>query len=176
MLYAAFLRAINVGAANRITMADLKAVCAEAGFAGVATYLQSGNLVFEAEDEGDTVAARLEAALAGRGLKNVQAMVRSKADVAAVVADCPMEAYGDERYRRFVTLFREPIPAGFALGPGNAHVQVVAVRARELVTVVETCAPNGVDVNGVLGKAIKIPATTRYWHVVGGVLELMDRR
>lgn len=45
--YAAFLRGINVGNI-RIKMPDLKAMFESLGFTGVKTYLQSGNVVFEA--------------------------------------------------------------------------------------------------------------------------------
>lgn len=44
--HVALLRGINVGRANRIAMADLRSVVADLGHAEVATYLQSGNVVF----------------------------------------------------------------------------------------------------------------------------------
>ena len=47
--YAALLRGINVSGHNMIKMADLKLVLADLGFQQLSTYLQSGNLVFEAE-------------------------------------------------------------------------------------------------------------------------------
>jgi uncharacterized protein (DUF1697 family) len=46
--YIAFLRGINVGQI-RIKMADLKLAFAQMGAKGVSTYLQSGNVVFEAD-------------------------------------------------------------------------------------------------------------------------------
>jgi uncharacterized protein (DUF1697 family) len=42
--YIALLRGINVGGKNVITMADLRACFADAGFGDVATYIQSGRL------------------------------------------------------------------------------------------------------------------------------------
>jgi uncharacterized protein (DUF1697 family) len=41
----ALLRAINVGSANRVTMADVRETLGCAGFTGVRTVLQSGNVV-----------------------------------------------------------------------------------------------------------------------------------
>ncbi|MCZ7533734.1 MAG: DUF1697 domain-containing protein [Acidimicrobiia bacterium] len=45
----AFLRGVNVGRANRMSMADLRASLADDGFVNVRTYIQSGNVVLEAD-------------------------------------------------------------------------------------------------------------------------------
>src|SRR5687767_12125183 len=57
----ALLRAVNVGG-RKLPMAELRAHCAELGWQGVATYIQSGNVVFDA----DCTAAEAEAALETR--------------------------------------------------------------------------------------------------------------
>ena len=44
--YLALLRGINVGGNNVIKMAELKALFESAGFTGVTTYIQSGNIIF----------------------------------------------------------------------------------------------------------------------------------
>ncbi len=59
--YVALLRGVNVGRANRISMADLRAIAAQRGYANPRTLLNSGNLVFSAPP---AAAARAEAALA----------------------------------------------------------------------------------------------------------------
>ena len=45
--FVALLRAVNVLGAGQIAMADLRALCADAGFAAVRTYIASGNVVFD---------------------------------------------------------------------------------------------------------------------------------
>ena len=47
--FAAFLRGVNVGGAHRLPMAEVRAVLAELGASDVATYIQSGNIVFTGE-------------------------------------------------------------------------------------------------------------------------------
>lgn len=47
--YAAFLRGVNIGGRNKVPMAALKAGAEELGFAQVKTYLNSGNVLFSAE-------------------------------------------------------------------------------------------------------------------------------
>jgi len=44
--YAAFLRGINVGSANRIAMPALRATAERLGYLDVRTYINSGNLLF----------------------------------------------------------------------------------------------------------------------------------
>jgi uncharacterized protein (DUF1697 family) len=63
-----FLRGINVGAAHRITMADLREVFSSVGHRDVSTFLQSGNVVFSpapGSQPGD-ITERLEHAFTDR--------------------------------------------------------------------------------------------------------------
>ena len=46
--YVALLRGINVGGKNKLPMADLRDAFTAAGCTAVRTYIQSGNVVFEA--------------------------------------------------------------------------------------------------------------------------------
>ena len=48
--YAAFLRGINVGGKNKLPMRELAALFAGAGCREVKTYLQSGNVIFVADE------------------------------------------------------------------------------------------------------------------------------
>jgi uncharacterized protein (DUF1697 family) len=47
MKYLALLRGVNVGGNSLINMADLKKAVEKAGFTGVQTYINSGNVIFE---------------------------------------------------------------------------------------------------------------------------------
>ena len=46
--YVALLRGINVGGKNKLPMVELRDAFTAAGCTGVRTYIQSGNVVFEA--------------------------------------------------------------------------------------------------------------------------------
>ena len=48
--YIALLRGINVGGHRKIKMVELKALFERLGFTDVVTYIQSGNVVFTAQD------------------------------------------------------------------------------------------------------------------------------
>ncbi|SFQ45873.1 Uncharacterized conserved protein, DUF1697 family [Desemzia incerta] len=53
MKYIALFRGINVGGKNRVPMKELQKCFLDAGFTGVQTYINSGNVLFEAKKESD---------------------------------------------------------------------------------------------------------------------------
>lgn len=87
--YVALLRAVNVGGTGKLPMGDLKALCERAGFAGVRTYIASGNVVFASPMSEAEVKSALEAALLAYAGKPVGVLVRTAAEMAAVVAGNP---------------------------------------------------------------------------------------
>jgi uncharacterized protein (DUF1697 family) len=88
--HVALLRGINVGGRNRVAMADLREVVLGLGHTEVATYIQSGNVVFTSE-EADTarIAAALERAIAKHLGVRPTVVVLTRAELAQVVADNP---------------------------------------------------------------------------------------
>ena len=48
--YIALLRGVNIAGKNRLPMKELAGLCEQAGLLRVRTYIQSGNIVFEATD------------------------------------------------------------------------------------------------------------------------------
>jgi uncharacterized protein (DUF1697 family) len=66
--YVALLHGINVGGKNLIRMTDLRACFERLGFADVATYIQSGNVVFGATGASAALTRRIERAVAGPGV------------------------------------------------------------------------------------------------------------
>jgi uncharacterized protein (DUF1697 family) len=91
-LYAAFLRGMNVGG-HRLTNDELRAHFAAMGFAEVATFRASGNVVFAGEAKPpEHVRERIEDGLAKSLGYAVPAFVRTAAEVRAVAAATPFEA------------------------------------------------------------------------------------
>ena len=64
MEYVALLRGINVGGNNKVVMSELREQVEAAGFGHVRTYINSGNLLFEAEAPREDVAQAVEDILA----------------------------------------------------------------------------------------------------------------
>ena len=66
MVYVALLRGINVGGTNKVVMSELREQVAGVGYTNVRTYINSGNLLFEAEAPREDVAQRVEDLLTNR--------------------------------------------------------------------------------------------------------------
>jgi len=110
----ALLRGINVGGRNKVSMADLRAVVAGLGHTGVATYIQSGNVVFTSDEaDNEALATALEAAIAANLGVKPAVVVLSRGDLARAVRDTP---YPDEPNPKMVhaVFFRGPVPAAAA--------------------------------------------------------------
>jgi uncharacterized protein (DUF1697 family) len=101
--YIALLRAVNVGGTGKLPMEDLRALCVEAGFAKVRTFIASGNVIFSCRKSEAQVKAILEAHLEDYAGKKVGVFVRTAAEMAAVVANNPFpDAPANRTYAFFL--------------------------------------------------------------------------
>jgi len=98
--HVALLRGINLGGHNKVAMADLREVVTSLGHSDVATYIQSGNVVFSTGQAGNArLAAALEEAIAETIGVQARVVVLSREELAQVVRDNP---YPDEPNLRAV--------------------------------------------------------------------------
>src|SRR5256885_11087562 len=84
----ALLRAVNVGG-RKLPMAELRGLCGELGWSDVATYIQSGNLVFTAPGKAGEIEGVLEQAIQKEFGLDVPVIVRSRAEWARYPAENP---------------------------------------------------------------------------------------
>lgn len=129
-LYVALLRAVNVGGTGKLPMADLRAMCEALGFTGVRTYIASGNVVFRAHGGTQAVKAALEAALAAYAGKPVAVLLRSHAELAAVLATNP---FPDAAGNRLVIVFLDqPPPPDTLARASHVGTERLALGIREI--------------------------------------------
>jgi uncharacterized protein (DUF1697 family) len=97
MRYVALLRGINVGGANKISMAELKGAFEESGMSAVRTYINSGNVVFstDIEDRG-RLADLLQDAVRKRSGLGPDIQLRDEREFALVVKAIPAEWTNDD--------------------------------------------------------------------------------
>ena len=97
--HVALLRGINVGGHNKVAMADLREIMTSLGHTDVATYIQSGNVVFSPGQAGTgetgtvALATAIEKAVEERTGVRSRVLVLSSADLAQIARDNP---YPDE--------------------------------------------------------------------------------
>jgi uncharacterized protein (DUF1697 family) len=110
--FVALLRAVNVGGTGKLAMTDLKGICEAVGFAKVRTYIASGNVIFASPWPEARVKAALEASLAAHAGKPVAVIVRTAAEMAALLARNP---FPDRAANRTVAIFLDEPPPADAL-------------------------------------------------------------
>lgn len=87
--YIALLRAVNVGGTGRLAMADLKSLCAHAGFDRIETYIASGNVVFESGESASRVQSELESRLCDHARRPIQVFIRTALELQEILAGNP---------------------------------------------------------------------------------------
>lgn len=94
--YIALLRGINISGKNKISMEELKAGFAEAGYAEIFTYLNNGNVAFDsdAEDKGD-ISESIMAMIKDRFKLDIPVLVILQEDLADILANAP-KWWGDD--------------------------------------------------------------------------------
>jgi len=128
--FIALLRAVNVGGTGKLPMTELKSMCERAGFKNVRTYIASGNVVFQSPKSESQVKAALESALTAYAGKPVGAMVRTAAEMAAILAANP---YADKPANRTVAIFLDTAPPADALTHATGQkTEVLALGKREI--------------------------------------------
>lgn len=110
--YVALLRAVNVGGTGKLPMAELKAMCVEAGWENAQTYIASGNVVFTAKAPPARVKALLEKQLLDYAGKPVGVIVRTAEEMAAVLNANP---FPDAAPNRTVAIFLDEAPPSDAI-------------------------------------------------------------
>jgi uncharacterized protein (DUF1697 family) len=128
--YVSLLRAVNVGGTGKLAMADLRAMCMDAGFARVRTYIASGNVVLDSVGPASTVKTELEARLSAWAGRHVGVVVRTAGEMAAVLSANP---FPEAAPNRTVAIFLdEPPPADALAQTSGQDGEEIRLGAREI--------------------------------------------
>jgi uncharacterized protein (DUF1697 family) len=118
--YIALLRAVNVGGTGKLAMTDLKAICVAAGHSKVATYIASGNVVFESRATPAKVKSELEARLAKHAGKPVGVLLRTLEEMRAVLKANP---FSDRPPAYTLAIFLDAPPPADALSQATGQAE-----------------------------------------------------
>ena len=171
--YVALLRAVNVGGTGKLPMADLRKLLDGLGFKNIETYIQSGNVVFDAAGSAAKVKAAVEAGLEKLMGAPVEVMVRTHEELSRIIADNPFAAQAAADGARVHVGFL----AGVAPAGAQAALQAIVTKypARRdrfhlAGNVVYLHLPDGASETKFSGKtldkAIGAPGTGRNWNTV----------
>jgi uncharacterized protein (DUF1697 family) len=168
------LRGINIGARNRIAMPALREALEEAGFTGVQTYLQSGNVVLESRAGPETVRRKVEKLIEDRFGLEIAAVTRTKAELAAVVKRNPHAKVATNPKTYQVTFLERTLSAKVVreLEQVVADGEQVVVVGREVYAWHPQTIARSKLWSKLAGKSLGVTATSRNWTTVEALLEL----
>jgi uncharacterized protein (DUF1697 family) len=106
--FVALLRAVNVGGTGKLPMAELKAMCCDAGFTRAQTYIASGNVVFESNKPKPLVKSALEKHLLAYAGMPIGVVLRTASELRAVLDANPFPKAAPNR--TCVFFLEEPAP------------------------------------------------------------------
>ena len=181
--YVALLRGINVGGHNKVAMADLRRVVEALGHGDVATYVNSGNVVFTCDGGDDeALGSQLERAVAAELGVRPRVLVRSAAELSQVAAANPFGDEHDPKRVHVVFLESRPGRAG-ERGAARAQEEAATKGSRDEVRVVDRVAflhtPDGLGrsvLAPLLDKRLGVTGTARNWSTVTKLLQLCEQR
>lgn len=175
--YVALLRGINVGGKNKLPMKDLVAIFERACCARVRSYIQSGNIVLEAEPElAVGLEARVSAEIEKRFRLRVPVMLRTARELRAVARKNPLlEAGASVESLHVIFLADDPGKSRAAtLDPDRSPPDTFVVRGREI----HVSCPNGVGrsklTNAWFDAKLGTVSTGRNWRTVLKLVEMCD--
>jgi uncharacterized protein (DUF1697 family) len=184
----ALLRGINLGGRNKIAMADLREVLAGLGHTEVATYVQSGNVVFTPDRARGTgqLAAGLERAITERLGVSPRVVVLTREELAAVVRDNPYPDEANPKAVHAVFLTGDPGP-GLTGAVAAAQQRAAGAGSRDTATLIGRTlylhTPDGFGRSklaellagqATAGKSGEVAGTARNWSTVTKLLAMCD--
>jgi uncharacterized protein (DUF1697 family) len=106
--YVAFLRGVNLGPTNKISMPALRAMAEDLGYADVATYINSGNLILSSAKKADTVEREISKTIKDTFGRPIDVTVRTPAQLKKILAENP---YPDGNPSQVTVAFLTKAPA-----------------------------------------------------------------
>lgn len=174
----ALLRGINLGSHNRVPMAELRGHLSGLGYGDVGTLLQSGNVVLDTDVSSKQLAADVERELSERFGVRSPVVVRTRAQLAKVVALDPLRDFVTED-KLYQVSFLSAKPAKAAidkLAGADFEPERFVHRGREIYA----WHPKGIHSSPLAklltDKRLGVVATARNWNTTVKLLELANER
>jgi uncharacterized protein (DUF1697 family) len=172
----ALLRGINIASNRRVSMPELRDLLAEHGYEGVATYVQSGNVVLTAEGRPETVARDLEKAMADAFGQEIEVVARTREELADAIERNPF-SHAVKQPRYFQVTFLSGQPDADAVAKLTAEDwgdDELAFDGREAYAYYADGMQKSKLARRLTAAKLGATATARNWNTVTKMLELAD--
>jgi uncharacterized protein (DUF1697 family) len=176
--FVALLRSVNVAGHGRLAMADLQQSFLALGYRNASTYIQTGNVIFDAPGRSPAkLVTAIEAQLELDFGATPAVILRTGPDFARVVGTSPFPSRGADPSRHHVTfLATSPAPdrlAAFAPPPSGRDE--IAIIGQEIYVHTPDGYANTKLTGTLLERRLGVVSTTRNWNTVSQLAELVRR-
>jgi uncharacterized protein (DUF1697 family) len=174
----ALLRGINVTGKNTLPMQDLVRIFEAAGGANVRTYIQSGNVIFDAPSDASKIAGAVTAAIEKRFGYRIPVVLRTAPQLRKVIGGNPFLKLGiDLKWLHVYFLAHAPGELAVVnLDPTRSAPDVFHVHGQEIYLHL----PNGMGrsklTNAYFDSKLATVSTARNWATVLKLAEMMQAR
>ncbi len=178
-MFVALLRGVNVGGRNIVPMADLRSLCLDLGWTDVATYIQSGNVLFESRMKAGVLERKLEKGIEDRFGISTPVVVRSATEWEGLMRGNPFPgASVDEPNLVMAALSKKSAApdAAEALARYAVNGEAVVQAADALWIHFPQGSGRSKITPTVLDRVVASPVTMRNWRTVVKLGELVATR
>jgi uncharacterized protein (DUF1697 family) len=173
----ALLRGVNVGGKNKLPMKDLTEMFIEAGCKDVRTYIQSGNVIFNASARvSSRIADQVTTQIADRFGYQTPVIVRTLAELRDVFSGNPFQKEGaDEKALYVMFLAHVPTPADIEkLDPDRSPGDGFIVRGHAVYLHLPGDVAGTKLTNAYFDSRLATTSTARNWRTITKLVELME--
>jgi uncharacterized protein (DUF1697 family) len=173
--YISILRGINVGGHRSVKMDALRQLCCDMGFAQVQTYIQSGNVLFQAESMDPSA---LERRIAAKFGFEVPVIVMELEELSEIVRSNPFlkDPSKDPSFMHVTFLSGRPDKAALdKIKGGKYEEDELASFDKAIYLYCPNKYSNSRLTNGFFESKLKVTATTRNWKTTTELLAMAQK-
>ena len=158
-----------------IKMTDLKASFGMLGLENVVSYINSGNLAFDANKTAEEkLIGKIEKAIASDFGLQIQVMVREQRSLTQILTNNPFKGEFESHREMHVLFMKDKMPEEkqAQLLENNRHNEKFAVCGREIYALLKLGVANSLLGKGFIERKLKTPVTARNWRTVEKIANL----
>lgn len=176
--YVALIRAVNVGGHSTVKMSDVRKRFEALGLNDVASYIQSGNVIFSSGEEDPLLFARkIETEMSGLTGRKITVFVLSPKELKEAAASNPFDPARRDREQRCHLMFLSAAP------PQARRKMLMAMQGKEyrfhirgkVLYFAYSRKYDGIRRMIDFEKVLGVSGTARSWNVVDKLIELASR-
>ena len=178
-IYIALIRGINVGGKNIVKMAELRHMFGTMGFERVQTYIQSGNVLFESEENEESLRKCIEQQIEVTFGFSIAVVLRTVKEMELISSSCPFSeralleaketAEGEILYVSLLAeaLSQEVINRISSFEYENEEYQI---KGRDIYLLFHRSIRNSKFANNL--QKLDVPSTIRNWKTINKLVSL----